>query len=304
MSDHKEEPTVSFRDTIKMLIQERKTHPIDGAHSTEPSDDLSCGPGTIIHGMPDWVPTEPAAQQSEKSVQAPTGGQPQESAVAAAPFKYRADAVNLASNYDASVCVTNKGMQTLCQAVLEMDAYIKSLPIQAHSKTEYKRMVEQGANVLPPGGADTPETDALVAKFEACDYLFVNHARKLERERDAARAENANLAKAIEAIRLLQKFTYQEFQKADAELAAANKQLERYASIQCEAGTTLGDTLDEWERAEELQEQLAAASKRAEDAESDAAIGRLVKAKMVSGNSVPVPECRITRKEIDEVKNG
>ena len=267
MSDHKEEPTVSFRDTIKMLIQERKTHPIDGAHSTEPSDDLSCGPGTIIHGMPDWVPTEPAAQQSEKSVQAPTGGQPQESAVAAAPFKYRADAVNLASNYDASVCVTNKGMQTLCQAVLEMDAYIKSLPIQAHSKTEYKRMVAQGANVLPPL-SDTPRTDAWLRDGHA-HYMMGTHCGELE-----------------------------------LELAAANKQLERYASIQCEAGTTLGDTLDEWERAEELQEQLAAASKRAEDAESDAAIGRLVKAKMVSGNSVPVPECRITRKEIDEVKNG
>ena len=25
-----------------------------------------------------------------------------------------------------------------------------SAPIQAHSKTEYKRMVAQGANVLPP----------------------------------------------------------------------------------------------------------------------------------------------------------
>lgn len=65
-------------------------------------------------------------------------------------FKYRADAVLLAINslgYEARVSPV--GVKTLRNGVLEMDEYIKSLPV-AHSKTEYKRMVAQGANVLPP----------------------------------------------------------------------------------------------------------------------------------------------------------
>ena len=66
-------------------------------------------------------------------------------------FQYRAAAVLLATNslgYEARVSPV--GVKTLLLGVLEMDEYIKSLPIQAHSKTEYKRLVTQGANVLPP----------------------------------------------------------------------------------------------------------------------------------------------------------
>ena len=65
-------------------------------------------------------------------------------------FQYRADAVLLAINIDQETRVTPVGVKTLRNGVIEMDEYIKSLPIQAHSKTEYKRLVTQGANVLPP----------------------------------------------------------------------------------------------------------------------------------------------------------
>lgn len=65
-------------------------------------------------------------------------------------FQYRADAVLLAVNsLEQETRVTPVGVKTLRNGVLEMDEYIKSLPV-AHSKTEYKRMVAQGANVLPP----------------------------------------------------------------------------------------------------------------------------------------------------------
>ena len=65
-------------------------------------------------------------------------------------FQYRADAVLLAINsLDQETRVTPVGVKTLRNGVIEMDEYIKSLPV-AHSKTEYKRMVTQGANVLPP----------------------------------------------------------------------------------------------------------------------------------------------------------
>jgi hypothetical protein len=65
-------------------------------------------------------------------------------------FQYRADAVLLAINsLDQETRVTPVGVKTLRNGVIEMDEYIKSLPV-AHSKTEYKRMVAQGANVLPP----------------------------------------------------------------------------------------------------------------------------------------------------------
>jgi hypothetical protein len=65
-------------------------------------------------------------------------------------FQYRSAAVLLAINsLDQETRVTPTGVKTLRNGVLEMDEYIKSLP-QAHSKTEYKRMVAQGANVLPP----------------------------------------------------------------------------------------------------------------------------------------------------------
>ena len=66
-------------------------------------------------------------------------------------FQYRADAVLLAVNsLDQEARVSPIGVKTLRNGVLEMDEYIKSLPVQAHSKTEYKRLVTQGANVLPP----------------------------------------------------------------------------------------------------------------------------------------------------------
>ena len=83
-------------------------------------------------------------------------------------FQYRADAVLLAINsLDQEARVSPVGVKTLRNGVLEMDAYIKSLPIQSHSKTEYKRMVAQGANVLPP-----------------------KDIKQMERERNAARAED------------------------------------------------------------------------------------------------------------------
>ena len=69
-------------------------------------------------------------------------------------FQYRADAVLLAINIDQETRVTPVGVKTLRNGVIEMDEYIKSLPVQAHSKTEYKRLVAQGANVLPPSKGD------------------------------------------------------------------------------------------------------------------------------------------------------
>ena len=82
-------------------------------------------------------------------------------------FQYRADAVLLATNSLDQERVSPVGVKTLRNGVLEMDEYIKSLPIQAHSKTEYKRLVTQGANVLPPKDIE-----------------------QMERERNAARAED------------------------------------------------------------------------------------------------------------------
>ena len=97
-------------------------------------------------------------------------------------FQYRADAVLLAINsLDQETRVTPVGVKTLRNGVLEMDEYIKSLPlpVQAHSKTEYKRMVAQGANVLPPKD--------------------IEH---MERERNAAQAAlNHNLAIANKTSR-------------------------------------------------------------------------------------------------------
>ena len=146
---------------------------------TMKSDDLSCGPGTIIHGMPDWAPTEPAAQQDFLSGDASLNSH---SASVAAQLKYRADAVNLAI-HEFIGRITPKGVVLLVNAVLEMDAYIKSLPrapIQAHSKTEYKRMVEQGANVLPPtGGADTPESNQCCI----CNWVNVGTANLGDHEK-------------------------------------------------------------------------------------------------------------------------
>ena len=77
-------------------------------------------------------------------------------------FKYRADAVLLAINsLDQEAKVSPVGVKTLRNGVLEMDEYIKS--VQAHSKTEYKRMVAQGANVLPPSkGMKIELTPAIV----------------------------------------------------------------------------------------------------------------------------------------------
>lgn len=70
-------------------------------------------------------------------------------------FQYRADAVLLATNsLDQEAKVSPVGVKTLRNGVIEMDEYIKSLPVQAHSKTEYKRLVAQGANVLPPNKGD------------------------------------------------------------------------------------------------------------------------------------------------------
>ena len=80
-------------------------------------------------------------------------------------FQYRADAVLLATNaLDQEAKVSPVGVKTLRNGVIEMDEYIKSLPIQAHSKTEYKRLVTQGANVLPPNkGMKIELTPAVIA---------------------------------------------------------------------------------------------------------------------------------------------
>ena len=69
-------------------------------------------------------------------------------------FQYRADAVLLATNSLDQERVSPIGVKTLRNGVIEMDEYIKSIPVQAHSKTEYKRLVAQGANVLPPNKRD------------------------------------------------------------------------------------------------------------------------------------------------------
>jgi len=83
-------------------------------------------------------------------------------------FQYRADAVLLAINsLDQETRVTPVGVKTLLLGVLEMDEYIKSLPVravQAHSKTEYKRLVTQGANVVPPKDIKHMERNAARAE--------------------------------------------------------------------------------------------------------------------------------------------
>ena len=78
-------------------------------------------------------------------------------------FQYRADAVLLAIN-SLDQRVSPVGVKTLRNGIIEMDEYIKSLPVQAHSKTEYKRLVAQGANVLPPSkGMKIELTPAVIA---------------------------------------------------------------------------------------------------------------------------------------------
>jgi hypothetical protein len=48
------------------------------------------------------------------------------------------------------------------------------------------------------------------------------------------------------------------FRQLETELAAAKAKLERYTRIQCEAGITLGDALDEYEKRVEAEQSLAA----------------------------------------------
>lgn len=111
-------------------------------------------------------------------------------AVAAGPYIDRSDAVNLATNYltfysKDGINLTGIGATKLAKAVLAMDAYINALPqatgtaqpshegcgpdggapIEAHSKSQYKRLVAQGANVVAP----TPETDAVADSGLGCD---------------------------------------------------------------------------------------------------------------------------------------
>ncbi|MEI6736932.1 MAG: hypothetical protein WCL29_00470, partial [Pseudomonadota bacterium] len=166
--------------------------------------------------------------------------------------------------------LTQVGGLMLARAVLEMDAYIKSnalpqvglsaqpstedcgpagsAPIQAHDKSQYKRLVAQGANVLPPI-APTPETDKFYASLvhPSVPKDMVEHsfgaerelARKLERQRNAAPADNADMQSnilgksmrleaanklLIEAnVALVDAVVSRE--KAEAELAAAKEQL-------------------------------------------------------------------------------
>jgi len=71
-----------------------------------------------------------------------------------------------------------------------------SAPIQAHSKTEYKRMVAQGANVLPPNkGMKIELTPAVIA----CLKRGLNCWAK---QNDAEGIEIKEILKQAEEIKL------------------------------------------------------------------------------------------------------
>jgi hypothetical protein len=114
-------------------------------------------------------------------------------------LEYRAAAVLLATNsLDQEARVSPVGVKTLRNGVLEMDEYIKSLPIQAHSKTEYKRLVTQGANVLPPNKGDgmkielTPAIIACLKRGLNC-WSKQNDAEGIEIKEILAQVEETKL---------------------------------------------------------------------------------------------------------------
>jgi hypothetical protein len=96
-------------------------------------------------------------------------------------------------------------------------------PIVAHSKTEYKRLKEQGANVLPPASpAATPRTDAI--ERTVVFWQLVEFAQQLERELAEARSQLA-AARADERARIKTETRAKAKAKAEAELAAAIRAL-------------------------------------------------------------------------------
>mgnify|MGYP003661004867 CR=1 FL=1 len=83
--------------------------------------------------------------------------------------------------------------------------YIKSVraPIQAHSKTEYKRLVAQGANALPPiGGARANEGDGM--KIELTPAVIACLKRGLNcwaKQNDAEGIEIKEILKQAEEVK-------------------------------------------------------------------------------------------------------
>jgi len=141
-------------------------------------------------------------------------------------------------------------------------------PIRAHSKTQYKRLVTQGANVLPPG-APTPETDKFLSEeVNSIDNEYLAFMRNLERQRDAA-LHTVELRDADIFV------WHTALDKAEAELAATKEQLAAEKDLH-------NRTIEVWgvdkRNLDKTETQLAAANKRAEGAERDAKRWRAVPA--------------------------
>jgi len=178
-------------------------------------------------------------------------------------FQYRAAAVLLAINsLDQETAVTPVGVKTLRNGVLEMDEYIKSLPIQAHSKTEYKRLVTQGANVLPPKDIEHIERERNAA------WAALNHNLAIANKtsRHAMRERN-------EMVRTL-RTTYSAAEIA-VMVGVTRQRVHQILNESClrecsalendDVGNPCVYLREAIERVEELEAELAAANKRAED---------------------------------------
>lgn len=152
----------------------------------------------------------------------------------------RSDAVNLARNYiaDRLLPLTPLGIETLAQAVMVMDGYIKETAAQQAlppgSAGEIAGGDTPSAGNLAVSAAPTPETDELLLEINEGrryenDGAMADFARKLERERNEARAER-DAARRMTPIANVQLSGDAEYWKGRAdhyqsELAAVREQL-------------------------------------------------------------------------------
>lgn len=115
-------------------------------------------------------------------------------------------------------------------------------------------VASQPVGAAPSSQPSTAEATAVLSEQSAGQGGVAETAPA--RENEIPRAELSTWVERAQRDRIIWEL--------QGRIEALTKELERYKRLECEAGGTLGDRLDEWERAEKAEAALAAVKRDAE----------------------------------------